>query len=220
LVAFIALTNLTKTKAHTWLDELLGDAGLVNARVGAAASAVHILWRNASLRDAVSTLIVRLLDKSEEPIWHLVFSLFNGLETVNADAATIHLMTEIAARIHRAPPPKDSYVVECLAGLVPRHAITVAVIASQLIQLWRNQLSDMQTSVVLASREIIDLAITLHRLPETREKGIQMFEQLVEIGAYESRQVLDEIDNRFRTGRGAVKPRLSRSARRKTAMNR
>lgn len=187
----------------------------MNAREGAAATAVHIIWADGSLRDSIVTLLMRLLGHHEEAIWHLVFHLFHGLDAETADAATIRLIGEIAERINFAPPPKDSYVVECLAGFVPRYAKPVAAIAAQLIQLWKNDLSDMRTSVALASREIIDLSITLHRLDETREQGIQMFEQLVEIGAYEARQVLTEIDNRLRTGQGLSRPRLSRVHRRR-----
>lgn len=194
-----------------WLDELIEDKNCSDAREGAAATAVRILWADPSIRDRVVTLLVRLLEKNEEEIWHLLFGLFNGLDTANADVPTLRLIKEIAVRIDKAPAPKDTSVVESLIGLVPRHAEIVALIASHLIRLWRNQLADTRTSIVLASRKIIDLAITLHRIPETREQGIQMFQELVEIGAYESRQVLDEIDNRLRLGRNLARPRLPRA---------
>lgn len=216
LIALLSLIEQSTPLFGLLLDELILEPTMSNAREGAAASAVRILWEDAALRDNVVTLIMRLLDKHEEAIWHLVFQLFRDLDAVTADTSTIRLIVEIAERINFAPPPKDSHVVECLAGFVPRYAVPVAAIAAQLIQLWKNDLGDMRTSFVLASRDIIDLSITLHRLSSTREQGIQMFEQLVEIGAYESRQVLDEIDNRIRTGRGAIKPRLSRVHRRRT----
>lgn len=210
LIALIAFTEASAAIPRVWLDELISEPHMISAREGAAATAVYILWADGSLRDSIVTLLMCLLGKHEEAIWHLAFHLFHGLDAGTADAPTIRLIDEIAKRINFAPPPKDSYVVECLAGFVPRYAKSVAAIAAQLIQLWKDDLSDMRTSVALASREIIDLSITLHRLDDTREQGLQMFEQLVEIGAYESRQVLNEIDNRFRTGHGSSRPRLSR----------
>lgn len=216
LVALISLVEPSASAFGSLLEDLLQEPAMAHAREGATATAVRILWSDNSLRDSVVTLLIRLLDKHEEAVWYLVFQLFRDLDAEKADTATIRLISEIAERISYAPAPKDSYVVECLAGFVPRHAEPVAAIAAQLIQLWKNDLADMRTSVVLASRDIIDLSITLHRLDKTREKGIQMFEQLVEIGAYESRQVLDEIDNRIRNSSGSVRPRLSRIRRKKT----
>jgi hypothetical protein len=65
----------------------------------------------------------------------------------------------------------------------------------------------------MAASRLVDLAVTLHRLgPETREVGTTLFEQLIGIDAYEARQTLDEIDNRFQEAARA--PRLRRLPRR------
>jgi hypothetical protein len=63
---------------------------------------------------------------------------------------------------------------------------------------------------------MVDLAVTLHRTEGTKLEGLQMFEQLIEIDAYQAREILDELDHRVRLGATPLRPRLPRRARRRT----
>jgi hypothetical protein len=60
-------------------------------------------------------------------------------------------------------------------------------------------------------RRAVDISITLHRLgPTTRERGTDLFEDLLEVNAYTARETLDQIDNRFRGSAPAPRRRLPR----------
>lgn len=215
LVALIALTNTEGDLARQWLEELVETPGLADARVGAAATAVQILWPEPQFRSDSTDLLLRLLAKNEEAIWQEIFGLFGLVDKLESEPHTIRLLKDIAENISHAPPPKESHVVERLGALLPRHAFIVARIASQLIQLWRDQLSNMGSTLNFAGQEIMDLAITLHRTEGTKLEGLQMFEQLVEIDAYQVRAVLDELDHRIRPGARPLRRRLPRKARRR-----
>lgn len=68
-----------------------------------------------------------------------------------------------------------------------------------LTEKWKGELADMRTATARATSPLVDLAVTLHRLgPDTRDVGLELFEQLIDIDAYEARQTLDQIDGRFR----------------------
>lgn len=215
LVALIALTNTEGHLARQWLDELIETPGLADARAGAAATAVQILWPEPQFRSDATDLLLRLLAKNEEAIWQEIFGLFGLVDKLESEPHTIRLLKDIAKNIDHAPPPKESHVVERLGALLPRQAYIVARIASQLIQLWRDQLSNMGSALNFAGQEIMDLAITLHRTEGTKLEGLQMFEQLVEIDAYQARAVLDELDHRIRPGASPLRRRLPRKARRR-----
>jgi hypothetical protein len=56
--------------------------------------------------------------------------------------------------------------------------------------------SDIRTSWATSAGDLIEISITLQRLPETRDAGLAIFETLLDIGAYEASQVLRELDRR------------------------
>jgi hypothetical protein len=94
----------------------------------------------------------------------------------------------------------------------------VAKIAKRLIETWRDELGDIQTVTAGSASELVDLAITLHRIgDETREIGLELFEQLVEIQAYTAKETLEQIDNRFRSQAPQRQrlPRRNRGAKRR-----
>jgi len=102
-------------------------------------------------------------------------------------------------------------VVERLETLLPHEAPLVAKIAQRLVAAWRDERGDIRTGTATIAPQLVDLAITLHRLgPTTRDAGTRLFEDLLRIDAYQARQTLDEIDNRFREVPRPIRPRLPR----------
>src|SRR5437588_336375 len=72
-------------------------------------------------------------------------------------------------------------------------------IAKALTSKWRRELGDIGTATSAVAPELVDVAITLHRLgPQTRELGIEIFEDLLDTNAYTASETLSQIDNRFR----------------------
>lgn len=213
LVALLAVANPDAHQAKLWLGELLDAPDAANARAGATSTAVQLLWPEAQFRSAATDLLLRLLERNEVAVWREVFGLFTLVDKLEPEPSTLRLVQAIAERIDRAPAPTEPHLVERLVGLLPLHAGLVARIATQLIQLWRDQLSSAGSSLVTAGQEIMDLALTLHRTEGTRLQGLQMFEQLVEIDAYQAREVLDELDHRVRLGARPMRPRLHRRGR-------
>ncbi len=85
-----------------------------------------------------------------------------------------------------------------------------------LAERWKEDLSDIRTSASMAAAELVNVAVTLHRLgPETRELGTKLFELLLEIEAYAARETLDELDNRFRDRPPDRRRRLKRRTRKR-----
>jgi hypothetical protein len=89
-------------------------------------------------------------------------------------------------------------VVDRLQSLLPHKAGLVAKIALALTDKWKSELADMRTGTATAAPELVDIAITLHRLsPDTRDAGTSLFERLLYLNAYTARETLNQIDNRF-----------------------
>src|SRR5258705_13884491 len=117
--------------------------------------------------------------------------------------------------MHAAPRLNSTFVVDRLETLLPHEAPLVARVVQGLVDKWREELGDIRTGTAATAPQLVNLAVTLHRLgPTTREVGTRLFEQLLDIDAYTARGTLDEIDNRFRPERAIQRPRLPRRARR------
>ena len=109
-----------------------------------------------------------------------------------------------------------SFIAERLSSLLPFEAHLVGRVTRSLIVAWRSELADASTRIAHAAPELMDLAVTLHRLgPETREIGTELFETLIEANAWDAGRTRDEIDNRFRELGIRRRPRLARHRRRR-----
>ena len=125
----------------------------------------------------------------------------------------VSLLEVISEHIGRAKHIESSFIIERLQSLLPHQALLVAKIARGLVESWGGKLGDFTTSTAANAPELVDLAITLHRLgPDTREVGINLFEDLLHVSTYAARETLDQIDNRFRNTAPRARRRLPRRA--------
>ena len=217
MVAVAALMQPALSWAQTRLDTFVEDKTLKDARTGAALTAAN-LWQDASRRPGAGDLLTRLLAAGGADVWRATFDLFRLTDELTPDPPTVSLLTVIADQIGTAPRLDATFVVERLGTLLPHKAVLVGRVAEGLIGTWRTELGDVRTGTAAAAPQLVDLAVTLHRLgPETREIGTVLFERLIEVDAWEARKTMDEIDNRFLDQAPRRQPRL---ARRRGARNR
>ena len=216
LIALVAIVQPKLTWALHAMRELVSNED-ADARLGAAFSAVN-LWKERDRRHAATELLAKLIPQADAHIWHAVFDLFRIVDELTPEPDTVRLLQTIAEHVHKAESIDATFVVERLQTLLPHEASLVAKLAQQLTSNWRNELVDLGTATSASASDLVDLAVTLHRLgPETREAGTSLFEDLLFIGAWGARSTLDELDSRFRPGRAPVRRRLPRrSGRRAT----
>jgi len=193
------------------LEEIVRDPAALPAQVGAALSAAHIFAEEPGRRAEAAKLLTELLALPNPDVWTAAFELFRLTDELVPDEATAAVLRAIVDGLPRSPKLNPTFVVDRLATLLPHQAALVGEIALGLVAKWNAELADIRTSTAMATSALIDLAITLHRLgPETRETGLTLFEQLIDIDAYEARQMLDEIDNRFRASASFARKRVRR----------
>ena len=203
--------------ASTRLDEVIGNLAFREARAGAALSAAH-LWRHPNVGPRSARLLVALLAGDDSDVWEAVSEIFRLSDELNPDPPTVLLLEAIAEKPGPALRRNANFVATRLATLLPHEAELVGRVAESLISDWRKEIGDKRTTTAMAAQELVDLAVTLHRLgPETREVGTKLFEELLEIDALEARQTLDEIDNRFREKVISRRPRIAQHRRRRVS---
>ncbi len=210
LTALITMCQPDLIWARQWLKDIETDTSLIDARAGAAATAMS-LWSNPQYRAVATETLTRLLASGERGVWVVIFDWFRIVKPIPVGSQTTQLLEAIARYIDFAPSINGTFVVSGLNSLLPYNAECVGRIAEGLIKIWQGQLSDLSTSIAMSAPELINLATTLHRLGSiTQEQGLSLFESLTEIDAYEARDTLNEIDNRFRERASIMRKRLGR----------
>lgn len=213
IVALTAVMNPEIGWGVEYLEGIFADPDGIDARAGAALTGAN-LFVEPEHRAGASALLVRLLESGEAGVWDSTFDLFRLSDELHPDGATLALLHAIADRLEDAPQLDATFVVERLSTMLPHHAVLVGTLAQRLANKWRSELGDIRTATAMATAQLVDLAVTLHRLgAETREMGTELIEQLIDTNAYEAKQMLDEIDSRFRATVDARRPRLRRRAR-------
>jgi 5-methylcytosine-specific restriction endonuclease McrA len=201
------------------LEQVVFGPGTDSTRLGAINAAVN-LFPDLEYRERASELLVRVIPHISGVAWNNLFDVFRLVDEITPDPSWVALLTAIEANLDGAPKINATFVVDRLQTLLPHHAMLVATIARRLIETWRDELGDIQTGIAGSASELVDLAITLHRIgDDTREIGLELFEQLVEIQAYTAKETLEQIDNRFRNQAPQRQrlPRRNRTARRRAA---
>lgn len=214
LVTLLALLHPERDWPQRALADIEQDAHDRDARAGAAMTAVN-LWGEHAQRTRATALLIRLLPGASDGEWSAVFDLFRIVDELTPDENTVLLLEAIADHMHAAPRLDSTFVVDRLETLLPHEAPLVARVALGLVEKWREELGDIRTGTAATAPQLVDIAVTLHRLgPTTREDGTRLFEKLLDVDAYAARATLDEIDGRFRQERAIRRPRLPRRARR------
>jgi hypothetical protein len=211
IVGLVALTRPELTWGQSRLEDIITRDVDAAARAGVALSAANAFATRPD-RMKAAQLLVRSLEVGGKGVWQAAFDVFRMVDELTPDHETIELLKGLADKLTEAPQLDATFVVDRLATLLPHQAPLVGRLALGLVEKWKDELGDVRTATAFVTPQLADLAITLHRLgPETRDIGTAMFEHLIETDAYEARQLLDEIDNRFRENAAAPRrPRLKR----------
>ena len=208
IVACTALLHPGAAWVQARLDELIENPALEEARAGATLSAAH-RWTDSDARARAWNILERLLPAGEPGVWQAVTEIFSVVREWTADRPTNSLLTALADGPYLPSGHNANLIPEQLASLMDDYPALVARVAKRLVAAWRNELAYVHTHTAMAAQPLVDLAVNLHRLGgETREIGIELFEELLEIDAYGARQTRDEIDNRFRDQGSAQRRRL------------
>ncbi len=154
-------------------------------------------WREPALRSLSTKYLVRLLSLQNGMV---DTALKNGLSKVSifrADEYTAEVMETLILR-----PGLISDIawnlIEGLrellrAGWKPDLICRVTeALASQCFE----ELGDVRTAVSAFSGELTDLALTFHRIPDTKEKGLELFEKLIEARSFMTEERLAILDRR------------------------
>jgi hypothetical protein len=191
----------TDAAANAVVESALGadDASLGKTALGVALSAAET-WGNPRFRATCHPILVRMIAK-DGPIRRATLRVFNreGGERLPNDCQTTELLASMAGhsdllRDHTAHSILTGLRELLEDGFAPAAA---ARLGRAILEASGNTVGDFRTVGPTLVKDLVALAFTFQRYPETRTDGTWMFERLLLDFAYEIDSFATQIDRRF-----------------------
>ncbi len=195
----------------TMNDQLL-ESSSSEAKIGLAYAGAN-LWNETEFHASAGSLLRHLVPGADESRMIAILDVFRLCDDLVPEPTTLSFLKALAEPDVDLTGAPSTFVVEKLQSLLPHAADLVGAIALKLVNAWREDLGAFGTLPAIAAPQLADLAITLHRLGgDSRRIGVTVFESLIDLDAYGSRDTLAEIDGQFGVQAGTTRRRIVRRA--------
>ena len=154
------------------------------------------VWQTPALRALSNNYLIQIISIANKSISSALNSIFTKFDSFPADDYTHQLlksMVEYPLVFHC----RNSYhIVKILKNLLKEgwYPKFIYQLTSLLIQEFDSSLKDISTSVSIVSGDMIDIALTLHRMTDEKIEGMELFESLLEIEPHQLIERLQTID--------------------------
>ena len=159
---------------------------------------VHTLvkaWCEPEVRTLATPLLVRLASAADGPVANALGSIFLKADPLPPDDHTRELLEALLNR-PSIPSGGKEFLVRGLKGLLREgwNPLLVHAVADALARGGGSALRDIRTATPRIAGDLADIALTLHRIPETRTHGLDLFERLMGVEAYGLGERLETLD--------------------------
>ncbi len=150
-------------------------------------------WHNAELRPLSTRLLVRIVSTAPSSVAVAMHSVFRVSSRFPADAHTRELLEAVLER-PSALFGRARFLIKSLKDLLYEDGYSVLSykVATALFEQAARTISE--TDSVHNLSDLVDLALTLHRIPDTKEHGLDLFERLLQANAPGLSRSLNVID--------------------------
>ncbi|MDR3674841.1 MAG: hypothetical protein P4N24_05090, partial [Acidobacteriota bacterium] len=143
-------------------------------------------------------VLVRLASFTDKHLMGAIMDVFRLTPQIPPDQFTVELLDAIVHNKAILQLDNHSFLAERLKELLvdgfdPKQ---IAQISKAILAASGRAIGDIRTHWAMNARDLIEIALTLQRIKSTRSEGLDLFEALLEQGAYEADKVLREIDRR------------------------
>jgi hypothetical protein len=172
------------------------SASAEGKRLGLAFACVN-LWMGPSFRKTCHEVLMRLAGLDDEHLPAALMDVFR-LGSIPPDHKTKELLRVVADMPELIRRGRPSLITDRIKELLAEgfDATLLADITRTLLDAVGSDIADIRTSWAADAGDLIEISITLQRLPTTRSAGLWIFEALLDAGAYEASQLLKELDRR------------------------
>lgn len=194
------------------LDDVIRDAKATSERVRTGvAFAAGQLWTDAHYRNRATDVFVRLVPGATGDTAYAVMDAFRLATTIIADAATLQFLQALHENPAVLTATQHTFFVEHLEQLLSIWPDLIVSLCRELVQRRSADLASIQSGLSAGTPQLTNIALTLQRLGgEYRQQGLDLFEQLLDVGIHEAQAALNELDKRLRSSGPVPRPRRRR----------
>jgi hypothetical protein len=176
-------------------DSEIEDPLLTRIRLGCAFAAAH-LWGEPGFIPVVAPILLRLIPLAKNPIASAVLHLLNQKDPLPINDYTRSILDAIIENPQILKEGSNHFMTEKLSNLLPVEAERVYRVCMALLDQRKDDFAGISNSFAVNGDELIDISLTLQRIGSHREKGLELFERLLDLDAYGIRDTLIELDRR------------------------
>jgi hypothetical protein len=166
-------------------------------RLGVAHTLVQA-WGQPPLRALSTPLILRLLSLADGSVAVALRLVFAKTDPLPTDDYTRLLLQALLAHPEIAFAREPTFLVDRLKDLLREgwEPELIHGVVATVLERAGMKLSDMRTAWPVHAGDLVEIALTLHRMPETRSRGLELFEKLMHLDAYGIEDRLSILDRR------------------------
>jgi len=169
----------------------------VDLLVGAAYTAVE-LWSEPQHRILGTEFLLRLIPTSEDRVRMAVSHIFGRENTLFYDDNMKRILDSLCTYPEVLANDRTGYLIEALENMVIIDPDRVYQICSAIVDKLGKKLTNIAQSSAIWSENLINIALALNRLDMPhRERGLELFEKLLNLGVWRVRETLLELDRRL-----------------------
>lgn len=193
LTSFFRFKNRPLSWADAELTKLLSAKETTPAHVGAANAAARF-WSRSADRSACTTTLLDLLSRADVRIDHAIVSVLGLADDFILDDDAVAVLRAFTERPETFLGRDGGHALRWAAGLVQTCPPDVFAFCSALVTALE-RLGGERTAYAGAP-ELVNLSVTLQRIPGLRSAGLQLFERLLELDVFGAQGVLRDVDEK------------------------
>lgn len=154
-------------------------------------------WREPSLRRIATELLLTLIPHTKDgPTARALSALVDHSDALPPDDDTRRILNALARHRHLLTAGNGHFIGHRLKDLLVCgfDPDLVCTVASAIVDALGDAIPGHRSGWSIETDDLVDIALALHRLPETRSRGLGVFERLLLLGVNESDGRLKDLD--------------------------
>ncbi|HEY4302336.1 MAG TPA: ATP-binding protein [Candidatus Didemnitutus sp.] len=187
------------TPAHRRMLRKPSGTGGEDYLRGLAAAAVHF-FRCPETHDEARRLIGQALASRRKETVEAAFGFIRVLDVralTSVEAGLVRRFLRLDLQQNRTWLPE---LIERVAAGCEAEPALAAEVCGYLLKTAEPELRDMRGGLSLRQEQLINIALTLHRLPTYRKRGLELFEWMLRLNLRELHDALKQLDQRETPG--------------------
>ncbi|MGR3179968.1 MAG: phosphoribosyltransferase-like protein [Candidatus Anammoxibacter sp.] len=195
LLMFYTFLHSNDQWAKQQLNDVLDNTQYYREQRGVAFAAAHN-WKQAEMRTICNEMLINLSTTKDEITQKAISLVFLHNENMSFDEDMKRLINAILKNDNILIKSAER-LVEGVESYTSTEPEIVSNICVRVIEVGKEEVKNIGSSFSLVAESLVSIALTLHHMPSpSREKGLEIFESLIESDISYARQALDILDRK------------------------